>query len=180
MIDASFLGKLVRRSLDAGLPVEIDGLGSFRRGEDGSIRYEPSAAKRVFLAYASEDRPEVERLFDDLKAAGFDPWMDCRKLMPGQNWPRAIDKAIAVSDFFLPCLSTRSVEKRGRFQAEMRYALECAEEVPLDRAYLVPVRLNECKVPERLDEYQWVDLFPDRRSGVGRLIHALQSGRREG
>lgn len=172
MIDA--ISRLVRQTLAQGFPVEIDGLGSFHPDGAGGIRYEPSRGKRVFLAYALEDRAQVIRLYDELAAAGFDPWMDCRKLLPGQNWPRAIEQAISVADYFLPCLSTHSVEKRGRFQAEMRYALECAQEVPLDKAFIVPVRLDECRVPERIaKQYQWVNLFPDWEKGLAALRRAM-------
>ena len=173
LIDSSLLGRLVRGALDLGTEVEIDGLGSFFPDGIGGIRYQPTPGQRVFLAYASEDRATVTRLYDELARTGFDPWMDCRKLLAGQNWPRAIHQAISVSDFFIPCFSTNSVEKRGRFQAEIRYALECAEEIPLDRAYVVPVRLNRCRVPDRLGEYQWVDLFPDWSTGIAQLQRAL-------
>ena len=174
MIDTTtLLGRLVRRTLDLGSCVEIDGLGSFFPDGLGGIRYQQTRGKNVFLAYASEDRSAVIRLYDDLAAAGFAPWMDCRRLLAGQNWPRAINEAISMSDFFIPCFSTNSVEKRGRFQAELRYALECAEEVPLDRAYLVPVRLDACRVPDRLDEFQWVDLFPEWERGFKDLNKAL-------
>lgn len=173
MIDTELIARLVRRTLDLGSEVEIDGLGSFFPEANGGIRYQHNGGPHVFLAYAAEDRPAVLRLYDELAAAGFQPWMDCRKLLAGQNWPRAIDQAIAVSDFFIPCFSTNSVEKRGRFQAEIRYALECAEEVPLDRAYVVPVRLDRCQLPQRLGEYQWVDLFPDWAAGVRELTAAL-------
>jgi hypothetical protein len=172
MIEA--ISKLVRQTIARGTSIEIDGLGSFFPDGAGGIRYEPSRGKRVFLAYALEDRAHVIRLYDELAAAGLDPWMDCRKLLPGQNWPRAIENAISVSDYFLPCLSTRSVEKRGRFQAEMRYAIECATEVPLDRSFIVPVRLDDCRVPDRLRKhYQWVNLFPDWPAGVATLLKAL-------
>ena len=33
-----------------------------------------------------EDAPAVDRLYSALEENGFAPWMDRRKLMPGQNW----------------------------------------------------------------------------------------------
>jgi len=57
--------------------------------------------------------------------------MDTRKLVPGQNWPRAIETAIENSDLFIACFSTNSVRKKGGFQAEIRYALDCARQIPL-------------------------------------------------
>ena len=88
--------------------------------------------------------------------------MDVRKLLTGQNRPRAIEGAIESADFFIPCLSEDSVRKKGGFQAEIRNALDCAREVPLDESFIVPVRVNSCRVPRAIQrEYQYIDLFPD-------------------
>src|SRR5205814_149966 len=98
-----------------GADIEIDGLGCFEL-EDDQVVFQPSDRVRVFLVYAKEDRGEVRKLYDALQEAGFEPWMDEEKLVAGQNWPRAIERAIQLSDFFLVCFSRRSVAKRGFFQ----------------------------------------------------------------
>lgn len=101
--------------------------------------------------------------------------MDIRKLMPGQNWPRAIEAAIEASDFFLACFSTRSVSKQGGFQAEIRYALDCARCIPLDEIFVVPVRLDYCRVPRVVQrEIQYIDMFPDWERGLRKLLAALR------
>ena len=41
----------------------------------------------------------------------------------------------------------RSVNKKGGFQAEVRYALDCARRMPLDDIFVAPVRLDDCRVP---------------------------------
>ena len=51
------------------------------------------------------DGAEVKRLFTALQNAGFEPWMDKEKLLPGQNRPRAIQRAIDLSEFFIGCFS---------------------------------------------------------------------------
>jgi hypothetical protein len=101
--------------------------------------------------------------------------MDERKLLPGQNWPRAIDSAIETSDFFLACYSEHSVNKKGGFQAEVRYALDCARQVPLEDIFIVPVRLSQCRVPRSIQrELQYVDLFPAWVEGLTRLVAMLR------
>jgi hypothetical protein len=167
---------VVRECLELGASVEIDGIGRFRRAPDGTIGFVSQNRKpRVFLAYVVEDAAVVERLFDELGARGFDPWMDRRKLLPGQNWPRAIEQAISIADFFVACFSKQAALKRGRFHAELRYALDCAAEVPLDRVYFIPVRIEECAVPGSVArKYQWVDLFPDWEEGILRLHASLE------
>jgi hypothetical protein len=164
---------LIARCLQEGSTIEIDGLGKFElQNED--VVFRPSNRIRVFLAYAQEDRRTVEMLYDELQNAGFEPWMDTAKLLPGQNWPRAIQQAIEVADFVLINFSQRSVEKRGHFQAELRYALDLANRVPLDDIFLVPVRLSDCEVPREIAERtQYVDLFPDHQSGIQILTRMM-------
>jgi TIR domain len=169
------LSEIVIRGLAAGNPVEIDGLGVFFPDAMRGFRFEPRRTPRVFVAYAREDLAAAERLYDDLEAAGFSPWMDVRKLLPGQNWPRAIESAIESSDFFVACFSSRSVDKRGGFQAEIRYALDCARRMPLDHIFVVPARLDECRMPRSIQrELQYVDLFPDWPRGLRRVLHMMR------
>ncbi len=168
------IARIVRRCLERGGTVEIDGLGAFRP-DAGSFVFVPRLRPKVFLGYAVEDREAAERLFDDLERAGLDPWLDTRKLLPGQNWPRAIEQAIAISDFFVACFSQRSVPKRGHFQSELRYALDCATRLPLDEVFLIPARLEECRVPARVQrEFHYVDLFPSWERGVQRILSMIR------
>jgi len=169
------VAQIVIRGLAAGKVVEIDGLGSFVPDAVRGFRFEPRRVPQVFLAYGKEDAAVVRRLFVALEAVGFSPWMDERKLLPGQNWPRAIESAIEASDFFLACYSENSVNKKGGFQAEIRYALDCARQVPLEEIFIVPVRLTHCRVPRSIQrELQYVDLFPDWIEGLTRLVAMLR------
>jgi len=161
---------VVARGVKAGKIVEIDGLGVFYPDGANGLRFEPQVQPQVFLAHVKEDEPKALRLYSDLQASGFSPWMDVHKLVPGQNWPRAIERAIDTSDFFLAMFSSKSVGKRGGFQAEIRYALDCARQVPLDQIFIVPIRLDECPVPRIVQaEFQWLDLFPHWDRGVSLL-----------
>jgi TIR domain-containing protein len=169
------VAQLVRLCLEEGHSVEIDGLGIFHRDDAGCYQFVPRAQPKIFLGYAAEDLPLVDRLFATLEENGFAPWLDRRKLLPGQNWPRAIEQAIETSDFFVACFSHLSVRKKGSFQSEVRYALDCAQRVPLDETYLIPVRLDECRVPWKIRrEIQYIDLFPDWNRGVRRVLSVME------
>jgi len=172
---------VLRRCLEHGSPVEIDGLGVFRPAARGRFQFIPQTRPRVFIAYVQEDAPAAERLYREFLAQGYDPWLDRKKLLPGQNWPRAIEQVIEVSDFFVACFSRRAAGKRGWFQSELRYALDCARRVPLGEIYLIPVRLERCRVPVRLSrEIQYVDMFPDWGKGFRRILAAMRRRGREG
>jgi hypothetical protein len=169
------LASLVLEGLACGQTVEIDGLGTFYPDAAHGFRFSAQTQPKVFLAYVTEDSAMAERLYDSLARAGFSPWMDARKLLPGQNWPRAIELAIESADFFIACFSTHSVNKRGGFQAEIRYALDCARRLPLDNIFLMPVRFDECRVPRPIQrEWQYIDLFPEWRRGFDRLAATIR------
>jgi hypothetical protein len=169
------LTELITRCLQEGSSIEIDGLGNFEL-QGNEVVFRPSNRIRVFLAYAEEDRPLVQRIYYDLQMAGFEPWMDSVKLLPGQNWPRAIQREIEMADFVLVNFSHHSVAKRGYFQYELRYALDVSDRVPLDEIFLVPVRFCDCEVPiEVASKIQSMDLLPDYQEGMKAIISMMNS-----
>jgi len=179
-MDHEELAQLIRRSLKRSRRVEIDGLGVFERGNAGRVSLRDANRTRIFIAYATEDFAIAEKLFDELLDLGYAPWLDRRKLLPGQNWPRRIEDAIMSADFFIACFSSHSVRKRGGFQAEVRYALDCARRLPIDEVFLIPVRLDDCRVPTRIQrETQYVDLFPGLKDGVARVVATVEARKRE-
>ncbi len=166
---------IVREALEQGGAVEIDGLGTFLPSSDQGFRFIAQTKPRIFIAYVEEDVQHAKRLFSAFEQRGFRPWLDKKKLMPGQNWPRAIEAAIQTSDFFVACFSQRSTCKRGNFHSELRYALLCAAKIPLDEIFLIPARLDNCVVPRRISrQVQYVDLFPDWDKGLDRVIQVMK------
>ena len=167
---------IVQQALRNGRPVEIDGLGTFRCDRTQIVKFIPQTKPRVFIAYVEEDLTQAKKLYRAFEKHGFRPWLDKRKLMPGQNWPRAIETAIQTSDYFIACFSRRSTSKRGSFHSELRYALACAARVPMDEIFFIPLRLDDCTVPGRISRrLQYVDLFPDWDTGVKRVIAVMKS-----
>jgi hypothetical protein len=119
---------------------------------------------RVFLCHASQDKPIVWGLYDALKAENWiDPWLDKEKILPGQDWEMVIEKAVDDSDVIVICLSNHSVKKDGYVQWEMRYAYDCALRKPENTIFLIPLRLDDCLVPRKLQSFQWVDYFGDQQ-----------------
>jgi len=132
------------------------------------------ATAQIFLSYAREDKKEVEELYQKLSGAGFKPWMDKEDILAGERWRSRIQRAIKRSDFFLACLSEDSIDKRGVLQWEIKQALDTWQEKLDSDIYLIPVRLEDCEVPESLREFHWVDLFEE--DGWARLLEAIRVG----
>jgi hypothetical protein len=167
--------RLIRSVLLEGAPVVIDGVGAFWLNTESEVEFQPEPALRVFIAYASEDKEPAGRLYAALKRHGFAPWRDKEQLLPGQNWPRAIERAIGLSDFFIACVSKNSIVKRGYFRSELRFAIDLARRVRVNDVFVIPARLDKCRMPAVIgDETQYVDLFSDWERGIAKLIRAMR------
>jgi formylglycine-generating enzyme required for sulfatase activity len=127
---------------------------------------------RIFLCHAKEDKARVKELYRQLKAAGYQPWLDEEDLLPGQTWWAEIKKIISdTNNLVVVCLSQNSISKRGVVQKEIKRALDVWEQMPEGAIYLIPARLEPCDVPDSLSDLHWVDLFSAR--GFEKLKRAL-------
>ena len=141
----------------------------------------PSApGPAVFLCHSSNDKLAVRRLERRLRGDGYATWLDERDLLPGQEWDLEIRRAVRAADVVVVCLSKGSVTKAGYVQKEIRVVLDAADEQPEGAMFLIPARLEECEVPDRLSRWHWVDLY--RRGGYHRLkltLENLKAAKRE-
>jgi len=135
------------------------------------ITHQNSRTLSIFLCHSSSDKPKVRDIYKRLKSDKFDPWLDEEKLIPGQDWQQEIPKAVRKADVVLVCLSRGSITKAGYVQKEITYALDVADEQPEGTIFLIPLKLEECDVPERLSRWHWVNYF--EKSGYKKLLDAL-------
>ena len=95
-------------------------------------------------------------------------------ILPGELWDTTIQSAIRRADFFLVCISSISINKRGYLQKEIQKALDIWKEKLEDDIYFIPCRLEKCELPRQLSCFQWVDLF--EQQGISMLMRALETG----
>lgn len=129
---------------------------------------------QIFLCHASEDKPKVVEVYRFLQQQGFKPWLDKEDLLPGQRWDQEIPKALQASDFVLIFFSQKSTTKRGYVQKEFKLALEVLDEIPDGQIFVIPVRLDECEIPERFQLLHCCDLFD--AGGPDKVVRAIRAG----
>lgn len=127
----------------------------------------------AFISYAKEDIEKARDLYQFLNENGCAVWLDELSLVPGQLWESEIRKAIESCSVFIACLSSRSVNKKGVFQKELKYALEVFSEYPEGHIYLIPLRFDNCVVPERFKQIQYLDWFCQKSRG--KLLESIRS-----
>ncbi len=154
---------------DLSAEISRKDIGTQQARREGSS---PSHRLMVFLCHSSADKPAVRTLYEKLVTQSIDTWLDEENLLPGEDWQREIPRAVKNADVVIVCLSKQSVNKQGYLQKEIRFALDAADEKPEGTIFLIPARLEECVVPERLEKWQWVNLYEE--NGFERLMRALK------
>src|SRR5215467_11682491 len=129
---------------------------------------------RIFLCHASEDKAQVREVYHRLQAIdGLEPWLDEEDLLSGQDWTREIPRALQTSDFILIFFSRLSVAKRGYVQREMKLALDALQELPEGTIHTIPVRLDDCELPQSFQHYHYANLFDPH--GFDRIVRAIRA-----
>lgn len=126
----------------------------------------------VFLIYAHGDKEAVRRLHQRMARDGIEAWLDAQDLQPGQDWQKEIRRAILKSERVLVCLTRGFDRQPGYRHEELRIALEKAELYDDGRVFIIPVRLERCRMPDSLRHIQRVDLF--ETGGYKKLVRALR------
>lgn len=130
--------------------------------------------KRVFISYAREDFDFAKKLYQDLRLAGIEPWLDKESMRAGEKWQPAIRSAINESQYFVPLLSSKSVQKKGYVQRELKEALEILDGLSYKDIFVIPLRIDNCKVTnKKINEYNIVDLFPDWEGGIKKVLDSM-------
>ena len=131
-----------------------------------------------FLCYAKENSNSVREFRERLRAEDWiDPWFDEEDILPGQKWEGSVADAVHNSHAVIIFLSSIAIRTEGFFQKELKLALDAAAEKPDGTIFIIPIRLDDCDVPERLQPYQYVDYFGDdahKDSVYSSLIKALK------
>jgi len=106
--------------------------------------------KNVFISYVHEDFVIIETIFEALKEYDIPVWLDKNRLEGGTRWQEEISKAIQECGVFIACFSSNYSEKDSSYMdVEIKIALKELEKKPRDKTWFIPLKLNECDIPEK-------------------------------
>jgi two-component system, OmpR family, alkaline phosphatase synthesis response regulator PhoP len=130
-----------------------------------------NTAPSLFLSYSRADVQHVEKIYQVLSRQGYKPWMDMHDITGGEDWMHAINTAIDRSELFVPILSNNSVNRRGMIIKEMQRALEKWRGMLPEDIYVIPIRLDDCPIPELIQHIQVLDW--EAGKGKSKLFQAI-------
>ena len=105
----------------------------------------------IFLSYAREDKAFVKRLYEALRRAGLESWVDWEGIPPSAEWFQEITSAIEAAQAFIFIISPDSVASEVCKQ-ELAKAMG-------NNKRLIPIVCQDTEavlVPEVLQKLNWV------------------------
>ena len=113
---------------------------------------------KIFISYAKENLSDALQYFNKLEELGLEPWLDEKKILPGEKWENAILDAFNNSQVIILLISSKSIDKRGFVQKEAKWALKKLEEKLDNDIYIIPIMIERCEVPTSISSIvQYID-----------------------
>ncbi len=130
-------------------------------------------APKVFVSHASEDKARFVLGFATrLRAAGIEAWLDRWEMLPGDSVvDRIFEEGLAEAGAVIVVLSVHSVDKPWvREELNAAFVKRVA-----GRTKLIPVLLDDCKVPEALATTLWerIDDLAHYDESFARIVAAI-------
>jgi TIR domain len=134
-----------------------------------SLSSEQDKPLKIFIAHAG-DYEKARELYYRLAGAGYETWLKDEDLLPGERIQSSISNQISTSDVVLICFSQKSAYSTS-FQTELNTILNQIVELPEGAIFIIPVKFEECELPDSLKKIKPVNLF--ERAGYEILFKAL-------
>ena len=121
---------------------------SANNGGNAPQRFLPPAREipenAIFISYAREDLPAVQRLKAALDAAGLTTWFDLDRLEGGDDYDRKIQRNIARCSYFIPVVSATTQRRlEGFFRREWSYAIDRTRNIAEGALFILPVCIDD-------------------------------------
>jgi len=120
----------------------------------------------IFIIYAREDLPAVQRLKAAMDAAGLTTWFDLDRLESGDDYDRKIRANIQRCSFFVPVISATTQRRHeAYFRREWSYAVDRARNIAEGAVFMLPVCIDDTPESQALVPEQFKALHIVRVAG---------------
>ncbi|MGH8162059.1 MAG: toll/interleukin-1 receptor domain-containing protein, partial [Gammaproteobacteria bacterium] len=140
------------------------------QGRTAPQRFLPPArempANAIFISYAREDLPAVQRLKAGMDAAGLTTWFDLDRLEGGDDYDRKIRANIARCSFFVPVISANTQRRHeAYFRREWSYAVDRMRNMAGGAVFILPTCIDDTAEAAALVPDQFKALHMTRLAG---------------
>lgn len=125
---------------------------------------------KVFLSYSNADREIARKIANRLHSQGVNVWFDQYEFQVGDSIVQTIQRAIYASDYLIVLLSPNSVDSRW-VKHELNITL--AREFATRDVTLLPVLIEDCRIPSILASRKYLDLRSNFEEGLTKLVEQI-------
>jgi hypothetical protein len=105
----------------------------------------------IFISYAREDLPVVQRLKAAMDGAGLVTWFDLDRLEGGDDYDRKIRANIGRCSYFVPVISANTQRRlEAYFRREWSYAVDRSRSIAEGAVFILPVSVDDTPEAEAL------------------------------
>jgi hypothetical protein len=126
--------------------------------------------RRVFVSHSSIDKVFVRRLVTELEAHNLQVWFDEHSMGVGDSIVQGISHGLMEADYFIVVLSENSVRSVW-VKNELNAAL--MEEASKKGIVVLPVLIDNCKIPALLSDRIYADFRKDFELGLQALLRVF-------
>jgi len=130
---------------------------------------------RVFLSYASEDRPGAEEVALALEAQGHDVFFDRTDLLGGDDYNEVIRKRLSEADLFVFLITHQSIREGSYTLTELRMA---RDRWPSARGSVIPVMLEATELADVPAYLRSVTIFEPQGNAAAEIAALLSQRQR--
>jgi hypothetical protein len=138
----------------------------------------------VFVSYAREDLPAVQKIKAALDAAGVTVWFDMERLESGDDYDRKIQRNIGRCAYFIPIVSANTERRlEAYFRREWSYAIDRTRNMADGAVFILPVVIDatnegSAQVPDKFKAAHFTKLPSGEGAGAfAERLKLLMGGR---
>jgi hypothetical protein len=155
----------------AGLGLKFDEFLTTSKADDSARRQPVSEPIQVYLSHSSADKELAKKVSKGLQKAGFGVWFNDAEILPGDNFVEKIAEGISKSRFVAVMVSKKSLDSNW---VRMEMNMKVVEEVNTGRTCVIPILVDECKLPPLLAYKNYADFRTDHERGLEELLEAIK------
>ncbi len=121
----------------------------------------------IFVSYSSKDKEAVHQLAGDLSSAGLKVWIDEWEIRVGDPITQKIQQGLENCRYVAIWLTNHAVNS-GWVQRE--WQAKYNKEVSTGSVYVLPLRADDCKIPELLRDKRYSDFRESYADGLNALL----------
>ena len=120
----------------------------------------------IFISYAREDLPAVQKIKAAMDATGLVTWFDLERLESGDDYDRKIRANIARCGYFVPVISATTQRRHeAYFRREWSYAVDRSRNIAEGAVFILPVCIDDTSEGDALVPEKFKALHMTRAPG---------------